>query len=81
MEARTRSQCHNTKLSCSHNFYATNVVSRYHHTRQLNYAAFVFTFTHIRVVLVENSVSTNSLLANIQDVTEPIITPFSKGCR
>lgn len=33
------------------------------------------------VVLLENSISTNLFLARVQDSTEPIITPFSKGCR
>lgn len=32
-------------------------------------------------MLLENSVSTNYVLARLQDATEPIITPFSKGCR
>lgn len=36
--------------------------------------------TH-RVVLVENSISTNMLLARVQDATEALITPLSKGCR
>ena len=34
-----------------------------------------------RVVLLENSVSTNPILARFQDITEPIITPLSKGCK
>ena len=34
-----------------------------------------------RVVLLENSLSTNPLLAGLQDLTEPIITPLSKNCR
>jgi ubiquinone/menaquinone biosynthesis C-methylase UbiE len=33
------------------------------------------------VVLLENSISTNPLLARLQDFTEPLITPMSKGCR
>ena len=33
------------------------------------------------VILLENSISTNDQLARIQDITEPIVTPFSKGCR
>jgi ubiquinone/menaquinone biosynthesis C-methylase UbiE len=33
------------------------------------------------VILLENSISTNSVFAQIQDITEPLITPFSKGCR
>jgi hypothetical protein len=35
----------------------------------------------LRVVLLENSISTNPFLARIQDITEPLITPMSKGCR
>jgi hypothetical protein len=38
-------------------------------------------FTTRRVVLVENSISTNKLLARVQDATEALITPLSKGCR
>jgi methyltransferase OMS1 len=33
------------------------------------------------VILLENSISTNPVLAQIQDSTEPLITPFSKGCK
>lgn len=32
-------------------------------------------------MLLENSISTNIILARLQEATEPIITPFSKGCR
>ena len=41
----------------------------------------LFLFIEHSVVLLENSVSTNYVLARLQDATEPIITPFSKGCR
>ena len=34
-----------------------------------------------RLVLLENSVSTNPILRALQDLTEPIITPLSKGCK
>ena len=30
---------------------------------------------------LENSVSTNPILARLQDLTEPLITPLSKNCR
>ena len=33
------------------------------------------------VVLLENSISTNPILAQLQDLTEPFITPLSKNCR
>lgn len=33
------------------------------------------------VVLVENSLSNNFLLGKFQDITEPLLTPFSKGCK
>ena len=33
------------------------------------------------LVLLENTVSTNPVLAAFQDVTEPLITPLSKSCR
>ena len=33
------------------------------------------------VVLLENSISTNPILAQLQDLTEPLITPLSKNCR
>lgn len=33
------------------------------------------------VILLENSLSLNPLLAKVQDFTEAIITPLSKGCR
>lgn len=34
-----------------------------------------------KILLIENSVSTNSGLRNIQNLLEPIITPMSKGCK
>ena len=34
-----------------------------------------------RIILLENSVSTNPFLKGIQDFTEPIITPMSRWCR
>jgi len=34
-----------------------------------------------RIVLLENSVSTNPFLKVLQDVSEPLITPLSKSCR
>lgn len=34
-----------------------------------------------RIVLVENSRSTFAPLAWLQDLTEPFITPLSKGCK
>jgi len=33
------------------------------------------------LVLLENSVSTNPILAALQDATEPVVTPLSKSCR
>ena len=33
------------------------------------------------LVLLENSVSTNPILAALQDASEPIVTPLSKSCR
>lgn len=34
-----------------------------------------------QVILLENSISRNAMLASIEHVVEPIITPFSKGCK
>jgi SAM-dependent methyltransferase len=34
-----------------------------------------------KVVLLENSVSTNGIVAWIQNIMEPVVTPLSKGCR
>jgi len=34
-----------------------------------------------KIILLENSVSTNPILRSIQDFFEPIVTPFSKGCK
>eukprot|EP01035_Chromulina_nebulosa_P016818 gene16818-22302_t len=33
------------------------------------------------IILLENSRSSTEFIGRIQDITEPIITPFSKGCR
>ena len=33
------------------------------------------------LVLLENTISDNPILASLQDITEPIITPLSKNCR
>jgi len=34
-----------------------------------------------RLILVENSISQNVVLAFMQNILEPLITPFSKGCK
>ena len=34
-----------------------------------------------RIILLENTLSDNTILGAFQQLTEPIITPFSKGCR
>lgn len=34
-----------------------------------------------RLVLLENSISTNPLLRLVQSVTEPLVTPLAKGCK
>jgi ubiquinone/menaquinone biosynthesis C-methylase UbiE len=33
------------------------------------------------IILLENSVSTNPMIKFIQNIFEPIVTPFSKGCK
>lgn len=49
--------------------------------KSLNHSNLLFNLSPRRVVLVENSISTNKLLASVQDATEALITPLSKGCR
>lgn len=34
-----------------------------------------------RIILLENTLSDNAILGMFQQITEPLITPFSKGCR
>ena len=34
-----------------------------------------------KIILLENSVSTNPILRSLQDLFEPIVTPYSKNCR
>ncbi len=34
-----------------------------------------------KIFLIENTVSTNSGLRNVQNILEPVITPMSKGCK
>ena len=34
-----------------------------------------------KIILLENSRSVNPVFGIMQDISEPIITPFSKGCR
>ena len=34
-----------------------------------------------KIILLENSVSTNPILKTIQNIFEPIVTPFSKDCK
>lgn len=34
-----------------------------------------------KIILLENSISTNPIIRTIQDVSEPLVTPLSKGCK
>jgi len=38
-------------------------------------------FILFRIVLLENTLSTNPVVAAFQHITEPLVTPLAKGCR
>ena len=48
----------------------------------LNYFTYKIVFTcKYRLILLENSRSTNEALGKLQDLLDPIVAPNSKGCR